>query len=92
MITQGEPGNEAIHAAIPAKNKFCTEERSLHLTLSKAMQTHYNIISRNRFATLMDLIDHMVRQHAADMDVNSMGFKNYASFLSWKEEQEFYSN
>ena len=56
------------------------------------MQTHYNIISRNRFATVMDLIDHMVRQHAADMDVNSIGFKNYASFLSWKEEQEFYSN
>ena len=39
----------------------------------------------------MDWIEHLKKQHKEHMDVCGLGFKDYKSFLAWKEEEEFMS-
>ena len=50
-----------------------------------------NVHCCNRFTTLMDWIEHLKKQHKEHMDVCGLGFKDYKSFLAWKEEEEFMS-
>ena len=49
----------------------------------------YIYISTCRFNSLQSLITHIRNDHNVLVDIKTIQFEDFQSFLSWKEEEEF---